>query len=385
MADSVDTLFAMNNFAALGIQRTIVRLLNNWPDDGPEAALSVHRRVGEFKGDLDDDVDLYQLDQIQPPVSGMAPPFRVLAYYRLLKKYEPDTVIAVNQFESLALCLVKRFYDDFKLVACEHAHVTSNITKADAHSGWFGWYYRKRFRQEYQNHADIVHIVSHEGAEDLAENHDIPRSKIRVVYNPVDVEEIRQKASEEIDHPWLDGDRTVVTAVRHTQQKRLDVLLRAWKAVKDREPDVGSDPYRLLICGKGPKTEELKQLVNELGIEASVQFPGFVDNPWAYIEQATLFVSTSEWEGLPNSLIEAQAVGTPIVSSDCTSGPKEILMNGDAGFLFETNNVTACADTLLSALDDEEGRTQRAATATDNIGRFALEAIVAQYVDLASE
>ena len=100
------------------------------------------------------------------------------------------------------------------------------------------------------------------------------------------------------------------------------------------------------------------------------------------MSRARLFVSASEWEGLSLSLIEAEALGVPIVASDCPSGNKEILMNGDAGFLFENKNAEDCAWKILLAMENAELCRRKAKIGSENIERFELENIVRQYAEL---
>lgn len=379
------TLFCMNNLDEFGIQRVITWVVNNWIDVHGPMALSLHTRSGRLLEYLSEKVRVYELDTIQPPIKGLASFFRIIAYYRLIKRLKPARVIAVNQFESLALCLVKRFCPDFRLAVCEHSHVTSNINGADAHSGWFGQYYRARFSSEYRKYADIVHTTSFGTADDLRDNHGIPSEKIKVIYNPLDFEMITSRGLEDLDEPWLEpGNNTIVAASRLSQQKRLDILLRAWSVVKAQEPQPSgaAAPYRLVICGDGEKRAELEQLTRQLALEDSVKFVGFQQNPWKWIKRARLFVNTSEWESFCLALAEAQLLGTPVLSSDCPAGPHELLLGGDAGFLFRSQDSDACAEALIYALTHSEVAKEKASIASDNIGRFAVDRIVSQYAML---
>lgn len=376
------TLFAMNNLHELGIQRAITWVVNAWRPELGRCHLSLHNRDGALRDFLEPHVVVHELDRIIAPVRGMATPFRVAAYVKLLRRLRPETVIAVNQFEALALCAAKRVVPDFRLVVSENCHVSSNIDGADRHRGWFGLYYRTLFAREYRNKADVVLTVAHEAADDLVEHHGIPRSRIRVVYNPVDVARVRRESETRIEHVSFDaGADVLVAASRLTTQKRIDVLLRAFARLRQRSTELGST--RLVVCGDGPERGALESLARSLGVEAAVSFVGFQSNPWAWMRRATLLVATSEWEGLPCTLIEGQAVGVPIVSSDCPSGPREILLEGEAGWLFRSGDPERAADALADAIRRPDERARRVAVATANLSRFDLATIVGQYAGLS--
>ncbi len=373
----------------IGAQRMIASLLNAWPDKS-HAALALFSKTGGALALLGPNVTVYDLSEEAPllfknraalKLPGLA--LRAVSYARLIRRLKPKTVIGVNQMENLALCLVKRVYKDFQLVVSEHCHVSSNLKGADAHAGFFGWYYRKFFKSEYLKYADIVLSVSNEAADDLVINHGIPREKIRVIYVPVPVEQARRLSEETVDDVWLaKGNRTAVTVCRLEGQKRLDILLRAWALVKRSSQDNSQTPFRLMICGTGSQRKMLEALSHELGVEDSVKFLGFQENQFKYVKRAAVFVSSSEWEGMPQALVEAQVLGVPIVSSDCPSGPKELLLDGKAGFLFQSGSVEACAEQLLYGLTHAEDCSQKARIGSENLARFDLGAIVGQYAAL---
>lgn len=377
----VETLFAMNNFSDTGIQRAIVWILNKWDvQKYGTIGLCVHNTGGNFYKFLRKDIPIFELDSQIKPIRKAAFFTRLLAYYFLLKKIKPRKVIAVNPGEGMALCFLKRFNRSFKLVVSENFHVSSAMNAADSHPGWFGWYYRNFLSREYTKHADIVHVVSSEGAEDLIKKHNIPSEKIRVIYNPVNVQELEKLSIEDVSEEWLEpGNNTVISASRISAQKRIDILLEAWALVK-KEKEASS--YRLIICGDGPILEDMKKICSSLSLQESVKFIGFQPNPWKYIKKARLFISTSEWEGLSLSLIEAAALGVPIVASDCPSGNKEILLEGEAGFIFENKNIEECVNRIMSAMSDLKLCERKAKNGLENINRFNIENIVRQYSEL---
>lgn len=184
-------------------------------------------------------------------------------------------------------------------------------------------------------------------ARDLVQLTGLPSARIRIIYNPVVTPELYRKAKACPDHPWLAGDGLpVLLAIgRLTAQKDFPTLLRAFAEVRRAQP------CRLIILGEGPDRVLLETLVRDLHLEAHVSLPGFVENPYAYLSRASLFVLSSRYEGLPTVLIEALACGAPVISTDCPSGPREILADGKYGALVPVGDVPALAETISSVLN----------------------------------
>jgi len=203
-------------------------------------------------------------------------------------------------------------------------------------------------RRTYPGAAAIT-AVSKGVAEDLAETLGLPPTRIDVIHNPVVTPELIARAAEPIGHEWFaPGGAPVVLAVgRLSPQKDYPTLLEAFAQVRK------SRPVRLLILGDGPLRPEIEALVTKLEIGTDVQLPGFVDNPFAYMQRCDVYAMSSRWEGLPTVLIEALASGARIVSTDCPSGPQEILDGGRYGRLVPVGDVGALARSLEAALDDD--------------------------------
>ena len=154
------------------------------------------------------------------------------------------------------------------------------------------------------------------------------------------------KARAKINHAWFQpGEPPVIVAVgRLHLQKDYPTLLRAFLQVRQQRR------CRLVILGEGPEKENLNKLINELGLQTDVAMFGFVDNPYTYMAHSAAFVLSSAWEGFGNVIAEALAVGTPVVSSNCDSGPAEILANGKYGELTPVGDIKAMAEAILSVL-----------------------------------
>lgn len=218
--------------------------------------------------------------------------------------------------------------------------------------------------------ADAIVTVSQGVAEDLVQI-GLPAQSIQVIHNPVVTPELLQKAQAPLEHPWFaPGQPPVILSVgRLEKQKDYATLIRAFAQVRQQQT------VRLMILGEGSLRSHLEALVQELQLTEDVLMPGFVANPYAYMSRAAMFVLSSLFEGLPTVLIEAIAVGTPVVATNCKSGPEEILANGQYGKLVTVGNhqqlAAAIKETLVTSADSETLR-YRAAD-------FSLEKALNQY------
>ena len=178
------------------------------------------------------------------------------------------------------------------------------------------------------------------------------RERIRTVYNPVVSADLDRKARESPPHPWFD-DRPcpVILAIgRMKKVKDFSTLLRAFARLLVQRP------ARLIVLGEGRLRPSLQSLAWELGIAERVDFPGFQENPYAFLAKADLFVLSSRHEALPTVLIEAMACGCPVVSTDCPSGPREILEDGRLGPLVPVGDTEALAKAMARVLDEPPSR-----------------------------
>ena len=196
--------------------------------------------------------------------------------------------------------------------------------------------------------AEAIVTVSKGVASDLADTIGIPRERIEVIHNPVVTPELITRSREPVEDEWfVPGADPVLLAVgRLDSQKDYPTLLEAFAALRSRRA------ARLMILGEGPLREELESTISSLGLEADVRLPGFVENPFSYMRHSSVYVMSSLYEGLPTVVIEALASEARIVSTDCPSGPNEILAGGSYGRLVPMSDSAALATALAAALDD---------------------------------
>ena len=223
--------------------------------------------------------------------------------------------------------------------------------------------------------ADVVIAVSCGVADDLQRYLNCRLPNLRVIYNPVITPEIYRKAREPIEHPWFKDDAAlpVVLAVgRLTGAKNYPLLLRAFaQALSDQ-------PARLVVLGEGAERPKLERLIRELGITESVSLAGFDSNPFRYMAKCDLYVMSSDWEGLPGSLLQALALRGNVVSTDCPSGPREVLNAGEYGTLVPRGDQCAMAAAITRQLASAKSL-EDVSGLQGWLGRFSASNIISQY------
>ena len=201
-------------------------------------------------------------------------------------------------------------------------------------------------------YADSVVGVSHGVSTEFAKITGLKCGQPQVIYNPVVSENIEHRSREPANHPWLDSpELPVILAIgKLNKRKNFPLLLAAFARLLTHRP------ARLLVLGDGRMKPKLLALTKRLGIEESVDFPGFKENPFAFLAKADLFVLSSRHEALPTVLIEAMACGCPVVSTDCPFGPREILEEGRFGPLVPVGDSEALAAAMVRVLDAPPSR-----------------------------
>jgi len=224
---------------------------------------------------------------------------------------------------------------------------------------------------------DQIIAVSDGVAEDTARIAGYPRERIRVIRNPVITPELLAQAGEPCPHPWFSNmarahSPVIVGAGRLERQKDFPGLIRAFARLH------GQRPCRLVILGDGNERPALKALAHAHGIAGAVDLPGFTPNLASYLANADVFVLSSLWEGSPNVLTEAMALGIPVVATDCPSGPREILAGGRHGGLVPVADTPALAQAMAEALDARVTGVQL----TNTVDAYRQEYSVQRYLEL---
>lgn len=348
-----------------GVQRGRVTIANALAARGLQVACVLPEATGPFLERLAPDVALVDLGTRRPLAL-------VLRLARWLRRARPAALIVSQQHAIVAALLARRLSGvAVPVTAIQHNTLSELCRQSRRHS--VRWLLPRAARLLFP-WADRICAVSHGVAADLAKVTGVPASAIRVLYNPTVTPELVAQARLPSGHPWLDAkDRPVVLGVGTLSGiKDFATLLRAFARLRRTRP------ARLLILGEGEERSRLEDLARELEFAADVELPGFAPNPYAFMARADLLAVSSRVEGMPNTIIEALACGCPVVSTDCPSGPAEILQGGRYGALVPPGDDAALAEAMIAALEAAPDRDALRARAAD----FSVERAVEGYLEL---
>jgi glycosyltransferase involved in cell wall biosynthesis len=331
-----------------GAQRVTVTIANSLAKRGHDVDLVVGELAGEFAPIISDAVNTVELDVPDVPAVGILAGIPSLVSY--LESRRPAVLFASRTHTNLAAVATGALADvDVHVAITEHSPFDYQDTARDRVTA--------ALASRLYAYADDVITVSEGVARTVVDNTSVSTDGTTVLNNPIDIEAIGEGAEEPVGHDWLDDPELepIVAVGRLEPVKGFSTLLEAFAALHESRPAT-----RLVVVGKGPHREELASLARELGVADSVSFPGYTDNPYAYMGRASVFVLSSAVEGLPTVLIEALACGCTIVSTDCQYGPREILEDGRYGRLTPVGDAERMADAIGDALEDptppERGR-----------------------------
>ena len=358
----------LHTLAGGGAERNLVRLANSLSRRGHRVEFVLGEERGPLLSSLDPAIDVRvlgrpgwvrsMLDLVKLPSQVRhqlgsdlwKPKPNVLRFVGPLTGYlrenKPDVLLTSVTKNALVA-----------LYAREQAAVATRVVVREANSlghetSRLGEVRRTRMlglvREAYPK-ADGIVCVSEGVAQELMSLTGGVLDDVRAIYNPIDAAAVAKQAGKVLNDDWFAEGRppVVLAAGRLNAQKRFGDLLNAVAIVRKQMP------CRLLILGEGPAREELAIRASELGFGEDFRLEGFVENPYAFMSRASVFVLSSEWEGFPNVLLEALASGCPIVSTDCEFGPSELLDGGRYGSLVDVGDIETMAARVVEALSSQ--------------------------------
>jgi glycosyltransferase involved in cell wall biosynthesis len=199
----------------------------------------------------------------------------------------------------------------------------------------------------------------------------ISTERFEIIPNPVIDDSIMEKSLDDVVHPWYVNSNisTILSVGRLTRQKDFSTLITAFKKIKEQ------GNFRLLILGEGEERRKLETLIEKLDLKDHVQMPGFEKNPYKFMKGANMVVSTSKWEGPGHVIIEAQAIGVPIISTDCPEGPRDTLLDGEAGTLVTVGDSDALASAIMEITENITQQKNMVQAGLGSSSRFTDESV----------
>ncbi|MEO2030932.1 MAG: glycosyltransferase [Planctomycetaceae bacterium] len=239
---------------------------------------------------------------------------------------------------------------------------------------------RKQWLKRVYPRADVFVANSDGLSRSFQETFPCARGRTRVLSNPVDVARIRRMAGEEWPEAINSEVPNLFYSARLRPQKRPDVLIEAFRIVRRHSP------AKLWICGEGPLRGKLETLIEKYQLRPHVRMVGFRENTFPLLKAATVAVATSDYEGLPNNVLEAQALGVPVVSTRSSFGPEEIIQHEETGLLTDPGNPGEVARAIIRVLSDDRLRSDMAHRARIALRqRFGLETTIPRWQALLEE
>ena len=398
----VDVAIFLRNLAGGGIERMRLNLAAEFVSRGLRVELLLCAKTGDRVGEIPTDLPVVELGRsnllrarlaalradpaafavLAPPVLLARKPLRSLVYLPALARYlrsrRPWSLLSATPYENLEAVRAPRLARvPTRVVISEHSMLTHNLL---ASKEWARRHLVPVIGRQYRFAQGIV-AVSNGVGDQLAAITGLPRHSVTTIYNPVVTPRLLAQIGEPVDDPWFaPGAMPVVMAAgRLVRQKDFPTLIRAFARAR------AARPLRLVLAGGADSSRtteerqaELMALASSLGVAADLRLLGHIPNPAAYMAARGSLCPVISWEGFGNVLVEALACGTPVVSTDCPSGPAEVLEQGRYGRLVPVGNSDSMAVAILATLDasvDRDDLRRRAMA-------FSVERAADHYLDL---
>ena len=366
--------FSITNLGGGGAEKILINILKHLSRDKYQISLFLFEKSGVYLKDIPNGVELQCFINPETYPTWLRP-----LYYKLIRKLAFRLLM---HFPSVVYKICGIQYCDIDIAFLQDTTYLMKVANANKKISWIhtNIYRSPTFKDGlYKNLlvSDEIICVS-DGVKyklDMAFPDLI--SETKVIYNPTEIALINDLSL--TSYVKLNG-KTILAVGRLSYVKGFDVLIRAIGLLIDRGGD-----YYLKIIGSGEEEHNLLKLIYDLSLQSRVELLGFMSNPYPYMKSADVFVLSSRNEGLPGALIEAQCLGVPIVSTDCESGPREILLDGECGLLVPVANVEKLADGIELLMTDIKLREKFITRGLERAQDFDLPKIMTQIEALLDE
>lgn len=331
--------FILPSLRGGGAERVVLNIIRNIDYSKFDINLILLKKEGPYIELLPENIEVFDLKSTRARNS-------ILRLIKVINKIKPDVIFStMGHINLVILALSPLFKGSPKIIVREANTPSKDLGKNKLLlSTLYRFLYPK---------AEVIIAQCKEMKKDIVGYFGLDENRIIYIYNPLDVPMIKGLAQGE--NPYQKNRINLLSVGRLTSQKGFDVLMNAFKIVVQEIPNV-----HLTILGDGQEKDSLQDQAVSLGIEKKVTFEGFKNNPYPYYKFADLYILSSRWEGFPNSLLEALACGTKVVSTNCKSGPTEIIGENDFGTLVEVENSEALAKGIIKSISEQNKTGNRA-------------------------
>jgi glycosyltransferase involved in cell wall biosynthesis len=375
-AGRVKILFAVPTLSGGGAERVTITLLRGIDRERFEPHLMVRLARGAFVDEVPADVPVHELGVSRARYSP-------IAVAKIVRRLRPGAVLSILKEMNFAVLAARRFFPRGTRIIVREATIPSTSIGENIALGVFSKPYARALKIAYRSFypsADAVVCQSKSMALDVEKNLAVPARKIKIIPNPVDTGLILEK-SEETAEPFGRENHVVQIVVvgRFHKVKRFDMLAEAFAIAARERPDI-----RLTLIGDGPEAGRIRGIVKRNSIEDRVTLTGFIENPYPYIRSADMLALTSSVEGLPNVILEAVCLGTPVLSTDTAGGSPDIITHGVNGWLVEAHDAPALAKALLSGIS-KLNELDRAAIRNEAVLKYDVSVIIEKYAGVFTD
>ncbi|ADJ27610.1 glycosyltransferase [Nitrosococcus watsonii] len=347
-----------------GAERIMLTLAGGFTERGLRVDLILANAEGPYLSQVPEAVRVVNLEasRVIKSLSGLM---------RYLRRERPHALLSALDHANL-IALLAKWLASSKASCVVSVHSTLSIEQRHARA-WRARLIPWLISRCYPRTNKVV-AVSRGVAEDLLHMTGLAPEKVQVIHNPVVTPDLLVQAQAPIPHVWLGAEQppVILGVGRLTGAKDFPTLIRAFAQVREQRL------ARLIILGEGEERPKLEALIRTLNLQDEVALPGFVQNPYAYMSRAAVFVLSSAWEGFGNVLVEAMAVGTPVIATNCPSGPNEILCGETYGPLAQVGDDASMAEAIAHIL---AGRRLPASVLKARAADFGLERALIAYLE----
>lgn len=370
-ASSLHVVMFLPSIETGGVERNAILVANNFINYGTQVTVVFTRIVEKVGERFDTRVNLKAISKkiripgIHPRISDAIVIF--FGFISFLRKLPKNKSVVILSFQSNIVAVIACIFTSIPIivrVSNHPSHVEYESGRVQKIAEWL-----KIFIYRYSNL-----IITNSNVTSAYFRQNVPVA-VETIYNPVNISELKKKAEAAVDHQWLLNKRipVVVAVGRLVTQKNFPLLIRAFSYVLNQYE------ARLIILGEGSERGNLERLIGQLDLKGKVDLPGYDQNVHRFVARSDLFVLSSNFEGMPNALIEAIAVGVPVVATNCLSGPADILVDGEGGDLVPIGDVSALTKSILSNLVNIEETYIKHKIAMTKLGDFEHSKVMNRY------